>query len=170
MYRIDKFYFTYLMMSAIKRGPWATTPAALGSSPTPAANPAMPRSSSDRNSGATAVVEGVGDHACEYMTGGVIVVLGPVGRNFAAGMTGGVVYVWDPLRMPSMSAGLAVEVPSSSDLSVLRALVAAHASTTGSRLARAILRRDRHLSGFHRVAPRAVAEGAFTESVRAVNE
>ena len=49
-----------------------------------------------RNSGATAVVEGVGDHGCEYMTGGVVLILGPVGRNFAAGMTGGVAYVFDP--------------------------------------------------------------------------
>lgn len=49
-----------------------------------------------RNSGATAVVEGVGDHCCEYMTGGRTVVLGPVGRNFAAGMSGGVAYVWNP--------------------------------------------------------------------------
>ena len=48
-----------------------------------------------RNSGATAVVEGVGDHCCEYMTGGVIVVLGPTGRNFAAGMSGGIAYVLD---------------------------------------------------------------------------
>ena len=49
-----------------------------------------------RNSGATAVVEGVGDHCCEYMTDGITVVLGPVGRNFAAGMSGGVAYVWNP--------------------------------------------------------------------------
>ncbi|MCX6378057.1 MAG: glutamate synthase subunit alpha, partial [Armatimonadetes bacterium] len=48
-----------------------------------------------RNSGATAVVEGAGDHCCEYMTGGVVVVLGKTGRNFAAGMSGGVAYVWD---------------------------------------------------------------------------
>ncbi len=51
-----------------------------------------------RNSGAVAVVEGVGDHGCEYMTGGVVVVLGDTGRNFAAGMSGGVAYVYDPLR------------------------------------------------------------------------
>ena len=51
-----------------------------------------------RNSGASAVVEGVGDHGCEYMTGGTVVVLGQVGRNFAAGMSGGVAYVWDPER------------------------------------------------------------------------
>jgi glutamate synthase (NADPH/NADH) large chain len=49
-----------------------------------------------RNSGAVAVVEGLGDHGCEYMTGGVVVVLGDTGRNFAAGMSGGVAYVYDP--------------------------------------------------------------------------
>ena len=49
-----------------------------------------------RNSGAVTVVEGVGDHGCEYMTGGTVVVLGTTGRNFAAGMSGGVAYVWDP--------------------------------------------------------------------------
>ena len=49
-----------------------------------------------RNSGAVAVVEGTGDHGCEYMTGGVVVVLGAVGRNFAAGMSGGIAYVYDP--------------------------------------------------------------------------
>ena len=51
-----------------------------------------------RNCGATAVVEGVGDHGCEYMTGGLVVVLGPTGRNFAAGMWGGIAYVYDPER------------------------------------------------------------------------
>ena len=49
-----------------------------------------------RNSGANAVVEGIGEHGCEYMTGGVVVILGPTGRNFGAGMTGGAAYVWDP--------------------------------------------------------------------------
>ena len=49
-----------------------------------------------RNSGANAVIEGVGDHGCEYMTGGRAVILGPTGRNFAAGMSGGIAYVWDP--------------------------------------------------------------------------
>ena len=51
-----------------------------------------------RNSGAVAVVEGTGDHGCEYMTGGVVVVIGDTGRNFAAGMSGGIAYVWDPQR------------------------------------------------------------------------
>ncbi len=55
-----------------------------------------------RNSGALAVVEGVGDHGCEYMTGGRVVVLGPTGRNFAAGMSGGFAYVYDPHeRLPA---------------------------------------------------------------------
>ena len=49
-----------------------------------------------RNSGAHTVIEGVGDHGCEYMTGGRVVILGPTGRNFAAGMRGGIAYVWDP--------------------------------------------------------------------------
>ena len=48
-----------------------------------------------RNSGATAVIEGVGDHGCEYMTGGRAIILGPVGRNFAAAMSGGIAYVYD---------------------------------------------------------------------------
>ena len=56
-----------------------------------------------RNSGAVTVVEGVGDHGCEYMTGGVVVVLGDTGRNFAAGMSGGVAYVYDPDRGGSKS-------------------------------------------------------------------
>jgi glutamate synthase (NADPH/NADH) large chain len=51
-----------------------------------------------RNSGAVAVVEGTGDHGCEYMTGGVVAVLGETGRNFAAGMSGGIAYVYDPQR------------------------------------------------------------------------
>ncbi len=57
-----------------------------------------------RNSGATAVVEGVGDHACEYMTNGTVVVLGETGRNFAAGMSGGFAYVHDPLQSFPRSA------------------------------------------------------------------
>ena len=51
-----------------------------------------------RNSGAHAVVEGIGDHGCEYMTGGRVVILGETGRNFGAGMSGGVAYIWDPAK------------------------------------------------------------------------
>jgi glutamate synthase (NADPH/NADH) large chain len=64
-----------------------------------------------RNSGAVAVVEGLGDHGCEYMTGGVVVVLGETGRNFAAGMSGGVAYVYDPQgRFPALCNGAMVSL------------------------------------------------------------
>jgi glutamate synthase (NADPH/NADH) large chain len=64
-----------------------------------------------RNSGAVAVVEGLGDHGCEYMTGGVVVVLGETGRNFAAGMSGGVAYVYDPEgRFPPLCNGAMVSL------------------------------------------------------------
>ena len=52
-----------------------------------------------RNSGVYAVIEGVGDHGCEYMTGGRVAVIGNIGRNFAAGMSGGIAYVWDPNKV-----------------------------------------------------------------------
>ena len=61
-----------------------------------------------RNSGAATVVEGTGDHGCEYMTGGTVVVLGATGRNFAAGMSGGVAYVWDPERTLKQRANLSM--------------------------------------------------------------
>jgi glutamate synthase domain-containing protein 3 len=125
-----------------------------------------------RNSGAVAVVEGVGDHACEYMTGGAVVILGAIGRNFASGMTGGVVYVCDPHRAPLVAkdAALVVDAPTTSDLAVLRALLTSHEQLTGSRVVRAILRRDPHLSSFHRVAPAATDEAASVDQDRAVNE
>jgi glutamate synthase (NADPH) large chain len=93
-----------------------------------------------RNSGAVAVVEGVGDHGCEYMTGGLVVVLGDVGRNFAAGMSGGVAYVWDPdstLDRQCNHAGVALEPVE--DEPLLRALVERYAVCTGSARARALL-------------------------------
>src|SRR3954454_4531152 len=79
-----------------------------------------------RNSGAKAVVEGVGDHACEYMTGGTVVVLGPVGYNLGAGMTGGQVFVWDPegeLNSRLNTALVEAERPTAEDLEELRYLV-----------------------------------------------
>ena len=92
-----------------------------------------------RNSGATAVVEGVGDHACEYMTGGTVVVLGSVGRNFAAGMTGGVAFVcaharrWPRGSSAACSRRAADRSPSRR---LLRELLEAHERLTGSRVAR----------------------------------
>ncbi|MGH9075187.1 MAG: glutamate synthase-related protein, partial [Acidimicrobiales bacterium] len=95
-----------------------------------------------RNSGATAVVEGVGDHACEYMTGGTIVVLGPVGYNLGAGMTGGRAFVWDaravlPARLNAALVGMAR--PHAEHLDELRFLVERHSELTGSPRAATLL-------------------------------
>jgi glutamate synthase (NADPH/NADH) large chain len=93
-----------------------------------------------RNSGASAVVEGVGDHACEYMTGGAVVVLGPTGRNFAAGMSGGVAYVWklDEARVNRELVDLGPAAPADE---VLESLVRRHFSETASTVAGALLAR-----------------------------
>jgi glutamate synthase (NADPH/NADH) large chain len=92
-----------------------------------------------RNSGAHLVVEGVGDHGCEYMTGGRAVILGPIGRNFAAGMSGGVAYVLDlpENRVNHQMVGL--EVPAEADLEELRALVEKHYAATDSAVAHHLL-------------------------------
>jgi glutamate synthase (NADPH/NADH) large chain len=92
-----------------------------------------------RNSGATAVVEGVGDHGCEYMTGGTVVVLGPTGRNFAAGMSGGTAYVWrlDPRRVNTELVDLAPLTEE--DHAVLRDLLERHRAETGSAVAGRLL-------------------------------
>jgi glutamate synthase (NADPH/NADH) large chain len=97
-----------------------------------------------RNSGATAVVEGVGDHGCEYMTGGRVVVLGPTGRNFAAGMSGGIAYVWDPEgRFPPLVNREMVDLDPMDDEDVewLRGIIRRHLDETGSAVARRILDR-----------------------------
>ena len=97
-----------------------------------------------RNSGATLVAEGIGDHGCEYMTGGVALILGPTGVNFAAGMTGGVAYVLDETGDLDLSCNLdSVDLfpveEGSDDEAALRALLAEHAARTGSPKARRIL-------------------------------
>jgi glutamate synthase domain-containing protein 3 len=95
-----------------------------------------------RNSGASAVVEGVGDHGCEYMTGGRVVVLGPTGRNFGAGMSGGIAYVYDLSRRFAERCNtelVDLEPLSPQDDEELRALIAEHAQRTGSLVARNIL-------------------------------
>jgi len=95
-----------------------------------------------RNSGVNAVVEGVGDHGCEYMTGGVVVVLGSTGRNFAAGMSGGIAYVLDELEEFSDSCNtemVALEPPDESDLETLKTMIEQHAELTGSARATIIL-------------------------------
>jgi glutamate synthase (NADPH/NADH) large chain len=106
-----------------------------------------------RNSGAVAVVEGVGDHGCEYMTGGTVVVLGPTGRNFAAGMSGGIAYVWR-LLTHRVNPEL-VDLQPVSDVDGLRVLVEQHAAQTGSAVARALLSRWESAVGeFTAVIPR----------------
>ena len=95
-----------------------------------------------RNSGATAVVEGVGDHACEYMTGGVIVVLGDVGYNVGAGMTGGMAFVWDPdaqLTARLNTALVQAERPDAEHLEELLWLIERHHELTGSQRATELL-------------------------------
>ena len=95
-----------------------------------------------RNSGASAVVEGVGDHCCEYMTGGLVVVLGPTGRNFAAGMSGGVAYVLDERSDFAERCNMGMvgfEAPSADDASELRELIEEHARRTESPVAARVL-------------------------------
>jgi glutamate synthase (NADPH) large chain len=108
-----------------------------------------------RNSGATAVAEGTGDHGCEYMTGGRVVVLGPVGRNFAAGMSGGIAYLLDPdpLRVNTEMADL--EPLTEQDADFLHELIGRHQAETGSAVAAALLADwEAALPRFARVMPR----------------
>ncbi|HWD10087.1 MAG TPA: glutamate synthase-related protein, partial [Actinomycetota bacterium] len=112
-----------------------------------------------RNSGATTVVEGAGDHACEYMTGGTVVILGPTGWNLGAGMTGGQAYVYDPdIRLPARVNPELVSLhrPDGPQLASLRHLVARHADLTGSARAQELIGSWRELAPrFWRVAPKA---------------
>ncbi len=95
-----------------------------------------------RNSGAHAVVEGVGDHGCEYMTGGKVVILGPTGRNFAAGMSGGVAYLYDPEReLPDNLNAEMVDLDDLDDNDVdwLHGVIVAHVDATDSAVGQRIL-------------------------------
>ena len=111
-----------------------------------------------RNSGAIAVVEGVGDHCCEYMTGGRVVVLGETGRNFAAGMSGGVAYVWDKnhnfdyfCNMEMVELSLLEDATARKEL---HELVRQHYLYTGSQLARTMLDNwSRYIEEFIQVTP-----------------
>ncbi|WP_277243623.1 glutamate synthase large subunit [Mycolicibacterium obuense] len=108
-----------------------------------------------RNSGALAVTEGVGDHACEYMTGGRVVVLGPIGRNMAAGMSGGIAYVLglDPHRVNTDMVEL--QSPDGVDLAWLREVVECHARHTGSTVATSLLADwPRRSAQFTKIMPR----------------
>jgi glutamate synthase (NADPH/NADH) large chain len=92
-----------------------------------------------RNSGATAVVEGVGDHACEYMTGGRVAILGRTGRNVAAGMSGGVAYLLDTDERLVNKEMVDLEPLDEGDVETLRRMLTEHATETGSPVAQALL-------------------------------
>jgi len=111
-----------------------------------------------RNSGARAVIEGVGDHGCEYMTGGCVVILGPTGRNFAAGMSGGQAYLWDPHDRLTINCNLATvaleKVEAEADVAELRELMEKHEVLTGSTVAADLLERwEETLPQFVKVMP-----------------
>ena len=111
-----------------------------------------------RNSGASAVVEGIGDHGCEYMTGGRVVILGSTGRNFGAGMSGGIAYVWDPEgEFPKKCNSETFElegVTDTADIEELHALVKKHYLYTDSTVAKRLMDDwDLALSQFVKVMP-----------------
>ena len=95
-----------------------------------------------RNSGATAVVEGVGDHGCEYMTGGVALILGKIGRNFAAGMSGGIAYILneDLNKNHFNYEMIELETPDNQDIDLIKSLVEKHFSNTSSQIAEKIIK------------------------------
>jgi glutamate synthase (NADPH/NADH) large chain len=96
-----------------------------------------------RNSGARAVVEGVGDHGCEYMTGGRVVILGPTGRNFGAGMSGGIAYIYDPERAFAPRCNMEMveleRLEIAAEMDEVRDLIERHRAYTGSTVATALL-------------------------------
>ena len=111
-----------------------------------------------RNSGATAVVEGLGDHGCEYMTGGTVVVLGKTGRNFAAGMSGGIAYVYDldgSFAQNCNTEMVDLDPLDEEDLGILKELLSGHAQATGSSVASYLLSDlENQKSNFIKVFPR----------------
>ena len=112
-----------------------------------------------RNSGAVAVVEGVGDHGCEYMTGGRVVILGPTGKNFAAGMSGGIAYVLDEKHDLYMRLNkeqvLTDTLTESHDIQELKSLIEEHVAATGSAKGRQILAAFKsYVSCFKKIMPR----------------
>jgi glutamate synthase domain-containing protein 3 len=110
-----------------------------------------------RNSGAIAVVEGTGLHACEYMTGGTVVILGPIGHNLGAGMTGGEAFVYDPVgRLTGRINRALVDStrPTTSDLWRLRGIVEQHLELSGSAVANDMLSNWTDIAGaFWRIVP-----------------
>ena len=111
-----------------------------------------------RNSGTVAVIEGVGDHGCEYMTGGTVVVLGKTGRNFAAGMSGGIAYVYDESQLFDTYCNFDMvdlePVIDKKDRAMLKSLITRHYGYTESSMAKKILESwDESLDKFVKVFP-----------------
>ncbi len=130
-----------------------------------------------RNSGATAVVEGIGDHGCEYMTGGKVVILGKTGRNFGAGMSGGVAYVWNPdndfEKQCNMDTFELEPMQDTADIAELKNLISRHLQYTESTVAKTILDNwEQSLAQFVKVMPtdykRVLAERAADTRIQAV--
>ena len=96
-----------------------------------------------RNSGATAVVEGIGDHGCEYMTGGIALILGKIGRNFAAGMSGGIAYIYKDSELYDSRnfnmESIELEKPDTQDLDIISELIQSHFTFTSSEIAKKII-------------------------------
>mgnify|MGYP006169854419 FL=1 len=111
-----------------------------------------------RNSGATAVVEGIGDHGCEYMTGGLALILGDVGRNFAAGMSGGIAYIWDinkTLEKNINAEMVDVDPLEKEDIEIIKNLLKEHVEKTESSLANFLLKDlDNNIQHFVKIFPR----------------
>jgi glutamate synthase (NADPH/NADH) large chain len=111
-----------------------------------------------RNSGAQAVIEGIGDHGCEYMTGGRVVILGPTGRNFAAGMSGGIAYIYDPNDTFSLHCNLGMveleRLDGEHEIDEVRSLIESHKKATGSGVAADLLGRwEEAVTQFVKVMP-----------------
>ena len=129
-----------------------------------------------RNSAATAVVEGIGDHGCEYMTGGHVVILGPTGRNFGAGMSGGIAFVFDPDqsfegKFNNSMADLFSVVPDSEDDLELTQIIKTHVKYTGSEVGTALLTDwDNAVKKFKKVLPRDYARVIKEQAEKVANQ
>jgi len=129
-----------------------------------------------RNSAATAVVEGIGDHGCEYMTGGHVVILGPTGRNFGAGMSGGIAFVFDPDqsfegKFNNSMADLFSVVPDSQDDLELTQIIKTHVKYTGSEVGKALLTDwDNAVKKFKKVLPRDYARVIKEQAEKVANQ
>jgi glutamate synthase (NADPH/NADH) large chain len=121
-----------------------------------------------RNSGLIAVVEGVGDHGCEYMTGGRAVILGEVGRNFGAGMSGGIAYVYNPnltLQNQANASMIDFDPMDAESQKELLDLLTKHAELTGSPIAKQILGDwNAELAHFVKVMPKALKEALAAQN------